>query len=167
MESNMQTISEFWENHKAKFYWGIGISIVVFIIGLIIWRAAWVTFVEKHEYAFVFDKVNGKVFPVGHTGWVVANPFLFGVHAIDTRPYQVSISANERILNAKLVKFNIRGVETFVEWHGRAAGDDVNNLKEILKCYAFDRDEGRDCPLLEVVNVLAPSQGVPITQGGK
>lgn len=163
----LQSISNFYEDHKVGIWSSVVIFFVVAFIGLIIWRAAWVTFVDKHEYGFVFDKLSGKVYPVGHTGYVVANPFFYGVHTIDTRPYQVSISANERILNAKLVRFNIHGIKTFVSWHGVSAGDEVSNLKEILKCYAFDRDEGRDCPFLEVVGVLAPNQGMPLNQEDK
>lgn len=162
-----QSISEFWGDLRSRVWLGIGIFFVVAFFILMIWRAAWVTFVDKHEYGFVFDKLSGQVYPVGHTGYVVANPFFYGVHTIDTRPYQVSISANERILNAKLVRFNVNGIKTFVSWHGVSAGDQTSDLKEILKCYAFDRDEGRDCPFLEVVSVLAPNQGMPLNQEDK
>lgn len=130
----------------------------VCFVALLVWRAAWVTFIDNHEFGFIYDKFDGTIEKMEHTGWIVRNPFAYAVHAIDMRPYQVSISANERILNAKLVRFNPVGLETFIEWHGRDAGDRLDNLKEILKCYAFDRDEGRDCPFLTVSSVLAPSQ---------
>ncbi len=136
----------------------LGCSLVVGIIGFFVWYGFWVHFVENYEYGFVYNKFDGKIEPIPHTGWVVRTPWYYDVHKIDMRPYQVSISANQRVLNAKLVRFNPQGISTFVEWHGRAAGDDVDNLKEILKCYAFDRDDGRDCPFLTVMSVLAPNQ---------
>lgn len=147
--------------------WIVGsliVSAVLFIIGFLIWYVAWVNFVENYEYGFVYDKFTGTTEPVKHSGWIVRKPWAYTVHKIDMRPYQVSISANARILNAKLVRFNPKGLTTFIEWHGRDAGDNVLNLQEILKCYAFDRDEGRDCPFLEVVSVLAPSQGMPVAK---
>lgn len=159
----MNEKSNFWERNQENFIIGLVVSVVLFVVGFLIWYAAWVNFVENYEYGFYYNKFTGEMKPVEHTGWIVATPWEYTVHKIDTRPYQVSISANQRILNAKLVKFNIEGVATFVEWHGRGAGDNVANLQEILKCYAFDRDEGRDCPFLTVVSVLAPSQGMPIT----
>ena len=143
----------------------IGGAIVVALIGFWIWYGVFVNFIENYEYAFMFDKYTGKIVKVQHPGWLVAKPWHYGVHKIDTRPYQVSISANARILNAKLVRFNEKGLTTFIEWHGRDAGDNVTNLQEILKCYAFDREEGRDCPFLTVVSVLAPSQTMPIEPG--
>jgi len=142
---------------------------VLAVVGVLVWRIFWVTFVDNYELAFSYDKLTGQIALVNRTGWIVRTPFVYNVHAIDLRPYQVTISANARILNAKLVRFNPQGLATFVEWHGRDAGDDTDNMLEILKCYAFDRDEGRDCPFLTVISVLAPNQGaqtttVPITK---
>lgn len=133
---------------------------VVAIVGLFIFFAFWVNNVDKHELGFVYDRVTGKIENLERNGWIVRTPLRYSVHRIDLRPYQVQISANERILNAKLVRFNPEGLETFVAWHGRNAGDNLNNLKEILKCYAFDKLEGKDCPFLEVVSEISPNQGV-------
>ncbi len=147
-------------NKLWKVALGSAISTVALaVIVVLIWYAFWVSFVDNHEFGFVYDKLTGEIAPIEHNGWVTRTPFRYSIHAIDTRPYQVSISANARILNAKLVRFNSAGLKTFIKWHGREAGDSVYNLTEILKCYAFDRDEGRDCPFLEVVSVLQPSQG--------
>ncbi len=158
MSNNLSFLSR----NKENFFIGIIVSAVLVFIGFIIWYVAWVNFVENYEYGYSYNKFTGEIKPVEHTGWIVATPWRYTIHKIDIRPYQVSISANQRILNAKLVKFNPEGILTFVEWHGRSAGDDLANLQEILKCYAFDRDEGRDCPFLTVKSVLAPSQGVPV-----
>jgi hypothetical protein len=137
--------------------WTIVISCCLALFGLI-YVCNLITVVDKHELGFVFNRMTGQIEPVPHAGWVVKNPFKYAVHTIDCRPYQVSISANQRILNAKLVKFNSAGLEAFINWHGRSAGNSTLNLIEIMKCYAFDRDEGRDCPFIEVIGQLAPSQ---------
>lgn len=152
--------SDIWDKIKYVLIGIVVLAIVVFLV----WYAFWVNWVDNYEKGFTYNKFTGQIDTLQHTGWVVRTPWEYAVHAIDTRPYQVSISANGRILNAKLVRFNPKGLSIFVEWHGRGAGDDVGSLKEILKCYAFDRDEGRDCPFLEVVSVLAPNQGMPITE---
>lgn len=141
----------------------IGVFVIgFFIFGIVmafLFRVTAVTFVDNYELAFSYDRLTGKIEKLNRTGYFVRTPLRYNIHGLDLRPYQVSIAANSRILNAKLVKFNPDGLQTFVEWHGRNAGDDVNNLQEILKCYAFDRDEGRDCPFLKVIQVLAPNQG--------
>lgn len=120
------------------------------------------TLIDKHEYGFVFDRTNGTINPVGRTGWIWREPITHDAHKIDLRPYQLRITANvnlgERILNAKLCRFNPEGIETFIAWHGRKAGNDVNSLKEILKCYAFAPDGGASCPFLIVDSEIAPAQ---------
>jgi hypothetical protein len=160
MES--KKFSDYWSRNWLKYVLGVVVIIILGVIAFWIWYANWVNFVENYEYGFRYNKFTGQITEVKHTGWVVVTPWEENVHHIDTRPYQVSISANARILNAKLVRFNPAGINTFIEWHGRAAGDNVEKLKEILKCYAFDRDEGRDCPFLTVVSVLAPNQGTVV-----
>ena len=138
----------------------VGVGIVIFIIGSILFFGAWVRHVDKHELGFSYDKADGKIEILNRNGWWIRTPVRYSVHTIDTRPYQISISANQRILNAKLVRFDSKGLETFIQWHGRDAGDNLGNLLEILKCYAFDRAEGRDCPFLEVISEIAPPQGI-------
>ena len=115
----------------------IGTLLLCTLFSLLVWRALWVTSVDNHELGFVFDRYTGKIEKVEKFGWVVRTPFRYSVHTLDLRPYQITISANERVLNAKLVRFDPKGLATFIEWHGRDAGDDVDNLKEILRCYAF------------------------------
>ncbi len=123
-----------------------------------IWYGLWVTTIDNYELGFSFDRKTGQIEVIGHTGWVIRMPIRYSVHHVDLRPYQLTISANQRVLNAKLVEFNPAGLETFVEWHGRDAGDNLANLLEILKCYAFDKAEGRDCPFLTVIQDIAPNQ---------
>lgn len=158
-----------YESIRAKFTrWQLFLVFLVSLIpltliGLLIFRLGWVTFVDNYELGFSYDSVTGKIEKINRTGWIIRTPMRYSVHAIDLRPYQVSISANSRILNAKLVRFNPDGLETFVEWHGRDAGDQKDQMLEILKCYAFDRDQGKDCPFLTVINELSPNNQGAVT----
>lgn len=147
---------------------GLGALAALALLGLLLFRMFFLSFVDKHELGYMFDRFTGKITVIEHSGWVARNPIRNDVHRIDLRPYQVSITANigvsPRILNAKLVRFDPAGLNTFIAWHGRGAGSDVESLKEILKCYAFDREEGHDCPFLVVISDIAPSQtmGPPV-----
>ncbi|MEK7498985.1 MAG: hypothetical protein AAB649_00070 [Patescibacteria group bacterium] len=131
-----------------------GVALLVFLI----WRITFVTLVENYELGFAFDRVTGKIERIEKKGWVIRMPFRYSIHTIDLRPSQLTINANSRVLNAKLVQFNPEGLDTFVEWHGRDAGDSTHNLTEILKCYAFATDGGKGCPFLTVL------QDIPLDQ---
>jgi hypothetical protein len=149
----------------------ISAIIIIFVLAIIIaglFRLTFVTFVDKHEACFIYDRVSGTVEIPDRTGYIVRTPILYSVHKLDIRPYQISITANigspgtssvsSRVLNAKLVRFNPKGIPTFIAWHGRDAGDKLENLLEIMKCYAFDKEGGKDCPFITVLNEINPSQ---------
>jgi hypothetical protein len=143
------------------------VLVVIAVVGLVVFWAGWVSFVENYELGFTFNRFTGQIEVLHRTGYIVRMPIKYAVHAIDLRPYQLSITANpnggvssvsSRVLNAKLVKFNPAGLQTFVSWHGRGAGDILTNLLEIMKCYAFDKESGKDCPFITVLNEINPSQ---------
>lgn len=165
-------------NNLARFGICIGGLLVLALLALLTWYLTFVTFIDVYEFAFVYDKVSGKVQPIKKTGYVVYTPFLFSVHTIDLRPYQISITpghdhmsgstggddVGSRVLNAKLVRFNPDGLDKFLEWHGRKAGDDLKRMLTILKAYAFDRTNGHDCPFLTVVTELATTPSSQISE---
>lgn len=159
-------MNKFWkavESIGVVLAWMAGIVTVVSIVGFIFFRIFWVTSVEKHEYAYRFNRFNGEIETFTNSGWYVSTPVKYSVYTIDCRPMQLTISANQRVLNAKLVRFNPKGIETFIKWHGMGAGSGVNagNLGEILKCYAFDTVNGADCPFLEVISDIKINQSCP------
>ncbi len=149
--------------------WMVGIVIGLAFVTFIGWRMFFVTNVEKHEFAFSFNRWSGEITPVSRSGWITYLPWVETIHTIDTRPYQISINADirgsggargnsvaRRVLNAKLVRFNPAGLTTFIQWHGRDAGDSLTSMLEILKAYAFDQNDGRECPFLTVESQLGP-----------
>lgn len=156
-----------WWNELTILQKGFVVTIILMVGGLILtWLAfmTCVTFVDNYEFGFTYDKLTGKIEKIERSGWIVRMPIRYKIHTIDLRPYQVQIGFNQRVLNAKLIRFNPEGLETFIEWHGRDAGDSTNGMLEILKCYAFDREDGRDCPFLSIVSELAPGQGFEATK---
>ena len=153
MSETILNISKRW----AVFY---ACTILSAIIGLILFIAS-CNHLENYEYGYTFDRFSGKIEKVDHAGWVVKPVWRYGVHRIDLRPCQVSISANARILNAKLVKFNPEGLDEFVQWHGRNAGEKPTDLHEILKSYAFNVNSGSDCPFLIIVDEMQQKPNLP------
>jgi len=62
------------------------------------------------------------------------------------------------------VKFNPKGIDLFLEWHGRANYDNNSNsregsslLNQILMAYAYE-GSGKDYPFLTAIRELAPSE---------
>src|SRR5262245_29917009 len=84
----------------------LGAVLAVGLVGLLVFRIAFVTFVDNYELGYIYHARTGKVELLNRTGYVVATPFVNSVHAIDLRPGQVCMNANSRVLNCKLVKFN-------------------------------------------------------------
>ena len=126
---------------------GTGITLGVIILAAIIFRVAFVTFVEKHELGYSFNKFTGETTVLPRTGYFLINPWKLAIHVIDTRPMQIRIEANNRVLNAKLVRFRPEGLVQFLDLHGRGDyqrssinndGTTTGGLDDILKSYAYE-----------------------------
>ncbi len=126
-----------------------GILVVVILIGGIIYRYNWWTFVDSYELGYKFDKATGQTTMLTRTGWHRITPFFVEIHTIDTRPVQIRIEANisgsststsgvnTRVLNAMLVRFKPVGLIQLLEYHGRMDYDQ-ETLSQILKIYAYE-----------------------------
>lgn len=161
---------------KDKLLIGSLITVGVLLVLLIIFRLSFVTFIENYEMGYKFDTRNGQTTIINRTGYVIEPPFIVRVHTIDTRPVQVCINANSRVLNCKLVRFklknkdgsfNKKGFDLFIAWHGRndystEGGASSANLKDILMSYAYDgsKDLEANYPFLEVMKELKPESEI-------
>lgn len=147
---------------------GIWITLgVMVLLGFITLMSSF-TFVDVHEFAYKYDLRTGDVStPVNSkgeykTGIIWKTPFVVKVHTIDLRPKQVCIgSRNTRVLNCKLVQFNPKGLDQFIEWHGRGDyhygslgnGSSKTGFTEIMETYAYDSDP-LSYPFLSILKEL-------------
>ncbi len=162
---------------KDKLLIGSLITVGTLLLLLIIFRITFVTFIENYELGYKFDTRTGQTTIIDRTGYVIEPPFIVRVHTIDTRPVQVCINANARVLNCKLVRFKLKnkdgsfnkvGFDLFIAWHGRndysteSGSGSSANLKDILMSYAYDgsKDLEANYPFLEVMKELKPESEV-------
>jgi hypothetical protein len=132
------------------------ISIVsIGIIGFFVFYIGWVSYIDNYEFGYTFDRQTGKIDSLDRKGYVIT-PLLTKVYTIDTRPMQLSISTNTKVLNAKLVKFNTAGYLEFIAWHGvgnYSATNTITDFKDILIGYAFDPSDTK-YPFLTILKEL-------------
>lgn len=110
-----------WNNVWSTAWKATFVLLVMAVVGLAGFRVLFVNWVDNYELGYMFDATDGTTTILPRTGYIVSWPFVNKVHHIDLRPMQVCISAIQRVLNCKLVKFNPskEGVLLFLEWHGR------------------------------------------------
>lgn len=130
----------------------LGIVVGIILGSILFIRVTFFNFIDNYEFGYKFDARTGEITPLEQKGYIISAPFIIKIHTIDTRPFQVSVSANNRVLNAKLVQFDPEGYELFISWHGRDSYDQME-LKPILMSYAFDPSQN-DYPFLKVLKEL-------------
>jgi hypothetical protein len=133
---------------SAKFGIGVVIFIVIIIILSGIFRGLFFTFVDGHEIGYKFDRSTGEITVLDRTGYFWVTPYFTAIYTIDGRPMQVRIEANNRVLNAKLVRFRKtpEAVKQFIQMHGlkdydvlnKTTGTTTGSLADILKSYAYE-----------------------------
>lgn len=154
-----------WSSLGIGLGWTLAVTLVLAIIGGIIFRAGWVNFIDNYQLGYKFDSRSGKTIVLPESGYYVTPPFVVSVHHIDMRPMQVCINANSRVLNCKLVQFDPKGIELFLSWHGRSDYDGpgtgnqsgTTTFSEILKSYAYD-GSGKSYPFLRIIRELKPEE---------
>lgn len=129
-------------------------GVVVFLMGLITFFSSYVV-VDATEFAYKYDLVTGELKPIfdedgkPRTGWIWKKPFIEKAHTIELLPYRVCLGEeNTKVLNCKLVQFNVKGWKEFVMWHGRRSYEHNRNssrksdydLNVILMAYAYTQD---------------------------
>jgi hypothetical protein len=131
---------------------GVGAIIVLLLVGALFVRVTFIDFVDNYEFGYRFNALTGEITELNQKGYIWSAPFITKIHKIDTRPFQVKVSANDRVLNAKLVQFDPKGYKLFISWHGR---DDYDKMKldPILTSYAFDPSQN-NYPFLLVLKEL-------------
>jgi hypothetical protein len=143
----------------------LSLTVAGVIVGLamilgIAFRVLFLNYIDNYEFGYMFDAQSGSLYalvdPDGEPkqGYIYSLPFVQSVHTIDTRPMQVCINANSRVLNCKLVQFDPNGFRTFLAWHGRGNyGANEGNLKDIMLSYAYDPSK-QEYPFLKILKEL-------------
>lgn len=143
----------------------MGITAITLVVSFffLVFFKPW-AFVDNYELGYKFDMRSGAITVLDNPGFHAVVPIFESVHTIDTRPRQVCInvggdgttadssSANRRVLNCKLVQFDKKGLNLFLEWHGRADYSGAT-LDDLLKIYAYD-GSGKGYPFLKVLREL-------------
>lgn len=133
----------------------LGILFVLLLISGGIFRGCFFTFVDGHEVGYLFNKSTGEITVLDRTGYFWVVPYYTEVHTIDGRPMQVRIEANNRVLNAKLVRFHKspEAVKMFIQMHGlkdyeaTSSTGSSGNLSDILKSYAYENVSNGGAPM--------------------
>lgn len=138
------------------------LSVFLLIGGCTTFYANYV-YVENYQLGYLFDATNGRISALDRSGWHKKRMFVQSINTVDLRPFQVCISANQRVLNCKLVRFNPEGIGTFVSWHGRddyvlsgsnnSSSSSTGGFEDIMRSYAYD-GSGRTYPFLMVIREL-------------
>jgi hypothetical protein len=128
----------------GKLIVGVVVIALITLVLLVAYRVVFLSWVDYHELGYIYNARTGQVNVVPHTGYVRALPFVHKVHVIDLRPMQVCLSSNIRILGCKLVRFEPKGLELFLSWHGRndyknnGTKESPSSFNQIMMTYAYD-----------------------------
>lgn len=149
----------FWDRLAV----GVGICLGVIVVSLLVFRVAFVTFIDNYQMGYKFDARTGETTVLDGVGYYIALPIVVKIHTVDLRPWQVCINANQRVLNCKLVQFkrDKEGLMLFLSWHGRrdyeGGSEQTGSFTDILKSYAYD-GSGKSYPFLTVLRDLKPEE---------
>ncbi len=111
--------------------------LAISLIGGCTYRVGWWQTVENYDLPYKWDRSDGSIIPLNRSGWHRVTPFFTKIYTVDSRPMQIRIEANNRVLNAMLVRFRKEGALQFFELHG-LDDYDQGKLSEILKSYAYE-----------------------------
>ncbi|MCR4311999.1 MAG: hypothetical protein NUV56_01815 [Candidatus Uhrbacteria bacterium] len=137
--------------------------VLLLLIGPFFIRTMCVTHVENYELGYKWNALDGTITRLSRPGYFFYPPFVQKVNTIDLRPMQVCVSANQRTLNCKLVKFNPDGMDLFLSWHGRddyvastttsEVGASSTAFSNILMAYAYE-NAGKEYPFLTIMREM-------------
>lgn len=124
-------------------------SILICVLaGTLLFYLACVNYVEPSEVGIARNRVTGRMW-LQHGGFYLTWPWV-GVARIDTRPMRVAVTTSGTARNAKLVQFNQKDWELFVQtegwryywWANRFSinfgyDEEYRGLRDIMRGYAY------------------------------
>lgn len=100
-------------------------------------------YVENYSYAYGWNQFTGERIKLDkRCGWFSTTPIKIKIKSVDLRPVQVCIKGtgdmSDRVLNCKLVRFNINGLDDFIKRHG-IQDYPMSSVQDYLRVYAYDQ----------------------------
>ena len=160
----LEIVKDLWRSRRVK--------LLVILFGLLLlsgfgactFRVCCVTFVDNYAIPYKFDTRTGEITKLDRVGYHIRTPLVEKIHSVDARPVQACVSAIQRVLNCKLVRFNEEGLDLFLEWHGRKNYSNdggtpaaPSELNQTLKAYAYE-GSNREYPFLTIIRELNPNE---------
>ena len=126
-------------------WWG-GVLTALAILGVLLFYVGWLNHVSINEIGIAYDSKDGEVWTQNDPGWYLTNPLVL-VTYIPTLPFRVTIPSTARVINAKIVRFNVDGVSDYIRlqgWEYQMRSD----MESAFLGYAFS---GQHFPFLIIV----------------
>lgn len=102
--------------------------------------------VSINEVGVAYDSSSGEVSTQDTPGWYLTGPLVL-VTYVPTVPFQVTIPSSAKVINSKIVRFNISGLDEYIRLQGweYQMGRDI---KSSFLGYAFS---GQKFPFMVIV----------------
>lgn len=121
----------------------LGLSLIV---GFFFWVFC-LNHVEVNEVGVAYNSYNGNVYTQKKPGWYYTNVFT-KVAYISTVPIKITIPSEAKVIVSKMVKFNINGLNEFIQLQGFSY--ELNqNMSNILLGYAFSGNKYKFLDILQ------------------
>lgn len=135
-------------------------KLLILSIGLFIFYLGFVNFTDLNEVGIAYNRFNGDLWLQDTGGWKFNPPWVL-VARVDTRPVRVCVTSAGRGFNCKLVQFQPKAYQIFVEtegfryywWANRFSfnsgyTEEYRGMKDLLRGYAFS---AKKYPFLRVI----------------
>lgn len=132
-------------------------AIGTILVTLILFFGFWlhcVNHVHMNEIGVTYDMISGDLARQDQPGFYVTSPFV-EVSYLSMLPFKVTIPSNAKVINTKIVQFNLDGLDEYLRIQGWGYNLD-QNMDNAFLGYAFS---GQSFPFLTIVQT--PGQETP------
>lgn len=102
--------------------------------------------VDVNQIGVAYNPISGQYYSQKTPGWYITNPMV-RVAYIDTLPIRVTIPSDAKVINTRLVRFKIEGLDEYIKLQGFGY-ELTTSLENVLMGYAFS---GKEYPFLEIM----------------
>lgn len=124
----------------------LGITGAVALIISLFFYILCLNHVTVNQVGIAYNSIDGTVTKQEHPGWYRTSVFV-SVGYVSTLPITVTIPSEAKVINAKVVRFKVSGLDEYIKLQGFSTSMG-SKLENILLGYAYS---GQDYPFLEVI----------------